>query len=45
MNRLVEYLQELYATLDAEVDLHGSRTEMAYNIRQLIIEAEKELEK
>lgn len=42
---LKNYLTTLRADLEVEVDLHGSRTEMAATLRRLIIGAEKELEK
>jgi hypothetical protein len=37
------HLSELRSGLDAEVDLFGSRTQMAYHYRQQIIQIEKEL--
>lgn len=41
---LKNYLTVLRADLEVEVDLHGSRTEMAATLRRLILGAEKELE-
>jgi hypothetical protein len=41
---LQHYLSGLKASLDAEVDLHGGRTEMAKNLRLAIIATEKELQ-
>jgi hypothetical protein len=41
---LQHYLSGLKSSLDAEVDLHGGRTEMAKNLRLAITATEKELE-
>jgi hypothetical protein len=38
------YLGRLKADLEVEVDLHGGRTVMAYNLRTLILKTEKEIE-
>jgi len=40
---LESHLADLTGALDAEIDLHGGRTEMARNLRLNIIEAELEL--
>jgi DNA-nicking Smr family endonuclease len=41
---LEQYLEGLHASLEVEVDLHGSRTERARDIRLAIIATEKELQ-
>ncbi len=41
---LEEYVQELYGSLDAEVDLHGGRTQWAHALRLAILATEKEIE-
>jgi hypothetical protein len=41
---LEHHLADLTSALDAEIDLHGGRTEMARNLRLNIIETELELE-
>jgi hypothetical protein len=38
------YLYKLEADLEVEVDLHGGRTEMARDLRDLIISTKKELD-
>lgn len=40
---LQQHLESLHEALAIECDLHGSRTQMAYNIRMNIIATEKEL--
>lgn len=42
--QLEQYLRALHADLDVEIDLHGSRTDMARNIRLAIIATELELQ-
>lgn len=37
------YLESLKTALDIEVDLHGSRTRMAHDLRVSIIRTEKEI--
>jgi hypothetical protein len=44
VSELEQLLEELEGSLECEVDLHGSRTVMAYNLRQNIIKIRKELE-
>lgn len=44
MEELKEHIKELYGLLSVEIDLNGSRTHMAYNLRIAIINAENELE-
>jgi hypothetical protein len=41
---LTEYLFTLRECLDLEVELRGSRTQTAHDLRTLIINTEKELE-
>ena len=41
---LEQYLEMLRGDLEVEVDLHGSRTVRARDLRNLIIYTEKELE-
>ena len=41
---LNRYLKTLEADLEVEVDLHGGRTTMAKDLRELIISTQKELE-
>jgi hypothetical protein len=41
---LTEYLFTLRECLDLEIELRGSRTQMAHDLRTLIINTEKELE-
>lgn len=43
IEELAEYLESLKTALDIEVDLHGSRTRMAHDLRVSIIRTEKEL--
>jgi hypothetical protein len=38
-----DYLEGLKADLEVEIDLHGGRTQLAYDIRTSIIATEKEL--
>lgn len=40
---LAEYIENLYGSLEIEVDLNGSRSQMAAHLRGLIIGAEREL--
>jgi hypothetical protein len=42
---LVNHLAELIGMLNAEVDIHGGRTEMAMNLRRNIINIQLELER
>jgi hypothetical protein len=42
---LEAHLECLKAELEVEVDLHGGRTRMAYDLRTLIISNEKEIER
>lgn len=44
MEELRNYLAGLYRDLEVEIDIHGGRTVLAYNLRTLIIATEKELE-
>ena len=44
MEELKQHLETLRADLDVEIDLHGGRTVLAFNLRQAIIQVEKELE-
>lgn len=44
MEELKQHLETLRGDLDVEIDLHGGRTRLAHDLRQAIIEAEKELE-
>lgn len=44
VSELEMFLEGLKADLEVEVDLHGSRTVMARDLRNLIIKTEKELE-
>ena len=41
---LEQHLASLKAGLEVEVDLFGSRTQMAYDLRVQILKTEKELE-
>ena len=41
---LAEHLDLLIGLLEAEVDLHGGRTEMAFNLRTQITELLNEIE-
>lgn len=42
METIDEYIEYLTAQLEVEVDIHGSRTAMARDLRMLIITAQKE---
>ena len=44
MEELKQHLETLRGDLDVEIDLHGGRTTLAFNLRQAIIQVEKELE-
>lgn len=44
MEELKQYLEELKGDLDVEIDLHGGRTRLAFDLRQAIIATEIELE-
>ena len=44
MEELKQHLETLRGDLDVEIDLHGGRTTLAFNLRQEIIQVEKELE-
>jgi hypothetical protein len=44
VEELKQHLETLRADLDVEIDLHGGRTTLAFNLRQAIIQVEKELE-
>lgn len=44
VSELEMFLEGLKADLEVEIDLHGGRTIMAYNLRTAIIKTRKELE-
>lgn len=44
MEELTEHLFTLRECLELEIELRGGRTEMAHNLRTLIISTEQELE-
>lgn len=44
LEELEQHLESLKADLEVEIDLHGGRTVMAYNLRTAIIKVRKELE-
>lgn len=44
METIDEYIEYLTAQLEVEVDIHGSRTEFARNLRRLITTAHKDKE-
>lgn len=44
VEELKQYLEQLKADLDVEIDLHGGRTRLAFDLRQAIIATEIELE-
>ena len=45
MEELQQHLEQLLADLEVEIDIHGGRTRLAFDIRQAIIATEKELAK
>jgi hypothetical protein len=45
IEELENYLEMLRGDLEVEVDLHGSRTQWALDLRMLIIKTEKEVER
>jgi hypothetical protein len=44
IEELERYYECLRADLEVEIDLHGGRTEMAWNLTVLIVRTYKELE-
>ena len=45
MEELKQHLETLKGDLDVEIELHGGRTRLAFDLRQAIIQVEKELER
>jgi hypothetical protein len=44
MEEIKQYLETLKGDLEVEIDLHGGRTQLAFNLRRTIIATEKEIE-